>query len=137
MLLTFRRDGVEELLTKEMEGPSGNKPYTGKGWGCRASKAHGLDLVGDQGIYLICNRPMEKSPSESGLIVYARESDPTSNQQFDEWYHTKRTAFGGDDGVNFIDAAAVLKWIKNTSDTLLCMDLTPSSMSLLYRKPGG
>lgn len=133
MILTFDKAKVMELMRFEHAGKSSPKPYTGEGWGCKAVKSHGLVLVGDQGVYLLANRKQEKAPSKSGLIAYAKESDPTNKRlEFDEWYGAKRASFGGDDGCEFLTARSVLAWLNANRDSkVLRMDLTPRGYVLL------
>lgn len=38
------------------------------------------------------------------MVVYAEECDPDKN---DDWFEVKRRTFGGDDGVDFIDAESL------------------------------
>lgn len=136
MKLTFKRAEIMKLIKAELAGPCGAKPYTGEGWDTRAVKSHGLVLVGDQGIYFVCNRKMEKSPSELGLVAYAQESDPTNktDEEFDDWYGVKNEAFGGDDGCEFVTAKNIQKWLGACKDqTLMFMDLTPRGYTLLGR----
>lgn len=64
-----------------------------------AGELPGLWLVGDHGVYLMSNGKLPAGGRP--LVVYAEECDPHTN---DDWFHIKRKTFGGDDGVDFIDA---------------------------------
>ncbi|PDS41343.1 hypothetical protein CO662_29330 [Rhizobium anhuiense] len=59
----------------------------------------GLWLVGDHGVYLMSNGKLLDGAKP--LVVYAEECDPSTN---DDWFDVKRRTFGGDDGVDFINA---------------------------------
>ncbi|MDZ7602163.1 MAG: DUF3085 domain-containing protein [Hoeflea sp.] len=60
----------------------------------------GLWLVGDHGVYLCSNG---KQPDGARpLVVHAEECNPDT---CDDWFEVKRRTFGGDDGVEFLDAA--------------------------------
>lgn len=67
----------------------------------------GLWLVGDHGIYLMCNMPSE-DVRQAGIqhVVYARQANPET-MAFEEWYQAKRDIFGADDGVEFLSAESV------------------------------
>jgi len=56
-----------------------------------------LQLVGDQGVYLITNAKFEdkSSPASRGTVAYAKGCDPNKD---DEFYENKVALFGGDDG---------------------------------------
>lgn len=60
----------------------------------------GLWLVGDHGVYLCSNGKL--SDGARPLVVYAEECNPDT---CDDWFEVKRRTFGGDDGVEFLDAA--------------------------------
>lgn len=59
----------------------------------------GLLLVKDQGVYLLSNG----SPSllvegvGSHVVAYAKEADPTSGGEFDDWWEAAQAIMGGDD----------------------------------------
>lgn len=62
----------------------------------------GLHLVGDQGVYLMSNGSLALLVEEgntSNVVAYAKESDPTAEGDFDDWYEAKRSILGGDDCV--------------------------------------
>lgn len=62
----------------------------------------GLILVGDQGVYLMSNAPIE-SVKAAGVshVAYAAEADPTA-LPFEAWWDNKRASFGPDDGTVFL-----------------------------------
>lgn len=134
MNLIFERTKVQELLAYELAGKPDNKPYTGKGWGCKGEKAHGLNLVGDQGVYLLANRKQKEAPAESGLIAYARGCNPDIDE-FDDWWNNKRASFGGDDGAEFIPVEDIQQWLERNAkvdnEVFLVIDLTPDQLSLV------
>ena len=59
----------------------------------------GLWLVGDHGVYLCSNGKL--ADGARPLIAYAEECDPNT---CDDWFEVKRRTFGGDDGVEFLEA---------------------------------
>jgi hypothetical protein len=135
MIIKFNRRKVRELMEAELSGPPGPEPYTGACWNRPEEVAHGLCLVGDHGIYLICNRGMKSAPSKSGLIAYAEECNPHT-MGFDDWYANKNAIFGGDDGAVFLPALDVSKWLGCNSGKSIKIDLNPSSATLLGTRKG-
>lgn len=86
----------------------------------------GLWLVGDEGVYIMSNGRL--TDGQRPLVVYAQECDPKTNP--DDW-HYKRQHFGGDDGVEFIDAAVLIKLIAAAPEaTHLRITLTDGEISL-------
>lgn len=59
----------------------------------------GLLLVKDQGVYLLSNGSPSLLVEGTGghVVAYAREADPTSAGEFDDWYDAARQIMGGDD----------------------------------------
>ena len=92
----------------------------------------GLWLVGDQGIYLMSNGrpPLLVDPADTrNVTVQAAETSPGSDP--DGWWEVKRAAFGGDDGVLFLELAFVEGLIARGRDGLVCMGLTPREIEAL------
>ncbi len=131
MMLKFDRAKVEALLKAETAREPGMIPYTGSGWGRPETRGHGLNLVGDQGVYLVCNspRPDGKCPAKSGDIAYAANCDPTT-MAFEDWYGAKERSFGSDDGVEFIPADNIRAWLENTQAPMARIDIGPKQFSL-------
>lgn len=86
----------------------------------------GLWLVGDEGVYAMSNGKL--AGSQRALVVYAEECNPQTNP---DYWHYKRQYFGGDDGVEFLDAAEIERLITATPDaTHLRIIMDDSSMSI-------
>ncbi|MDP3411091.1 DUF3085 domain-containing protein [Bosea sp. (in: a-proteobacteria)] len=86
----------------------------------------GLWLVGDEGVYIMSNGELAKD--QRPLVFYAQECDPKTNPN--SW-HYKRQHFGGDDGVEFLDAADLVKLIVAApTATHLTIAMTDSAISL-------
>jgi hypothetical protein len=62
----------------------------------------GLILVGDEGVYLMANVPIE-TVLAAGVphVAYAAEVNPKT-LPFDTWWEAKRRSFGPDDGTVFL-----------------------------------
>lgn len=103
MKLHFDKRIVDRLLEHSRNAESHSALY-----GDENTAKAGLWLVGDQGVYLMSNgNPHlpkdEANPDESSLVCYADECNPET-LDFDEWWDNKRASFGGDDGVEFLEA---------------------------------
>ncbi len=99
----------------------------------------GLWLVGDHGVYLMPNTTNGKHHALLGkddrrLVVYAKECNP-DRMEFDDWWENKRSSFGGDDGVEFLnlqeikDMAAHGSVDGHTPDSL-AIEFTPSQIAM-------
>ncbi|MBB5538814.1 DUF3085 domain-containing protein [Rhizobium giardinii] len=89
----------------------------------------GLWLVGDEGVYVMANGQL--ATGERPLVTYAEECDPNTNP---DCWHYKRRYFGGDDGVEFIDAAELEKLFAASPDAThlrIAMDDTSMSLNLI------
>ncbi len=86
----------------------------------------GLWLVGDEGVYILSNGKLAED--QRPLVVYAQECDPKTNP---DYWHYKRQHFGGDDGVEFLDAAMLVKLIDAApSATHLTIAMSDNALSL-------
>lgn len=86
----------------------------------------GLWLVGDEGVYIMSNGKLAED--QRPLVVYARECDPKTNP---EYWHYKRLHFGGDDGVEFLDAVVLVKLVNAAPlATHLTIAMTDDAVSL-------
>ena len=89
----------------------------------------GLWLVGDQGVYLMSNATMTEGQERADL-VYAAEVDP-EKLDFDTWWANKRASFGGDDGVEFLEADLIERWLEYAQGDTVHIRMTPESMEFL------
>jgi hypothetical protein len=100
-MLTFPLVSVCEVIARGRADAESNGGFRNPHYGLRPCKDEqpGLWLVGDHGVYLLSNGKL--AGGQKPLVVYAEECDPATN---DDWFEVKRRTFGGDDGVNFLDA---------------------------------
>lgn len=83
-------------------------------------------MVGDEGVYLLSNGKLAEG--QRPLVVYAQECDPKTNP---DYWHYKRQHFGGDDGIEFLDAEMLIKLITGSPRaTHLTIAMTDSSLSI-------
>ncbi len=126
-MFTFSLSDVRNVLERGQKDAVANGgyrvPYQGISPETKAGP--GLWLVGDEGVYLISNGKLSKG--QRPLVVYAEECNPKTNP---DCWHYKRQHFGGDDGVEFIDAALIQKIIASVPDaTHLQIRMDDASMS--------
>ncbi|KQW18118.1 hypothetical protein ASC80_22045 [Afipia sp. Root123D2] len=87
----------------------------------------GIWLVGDEGVYIMSNGKLAEG-QQRPLVVYAEECDPKTNP---EYWHYKRQYFGGDDGIDFLDAEMLVKLIAAApAATHLTLAMTDDSVSI-------
>lgn len=126
MKLHFPWDGIEKLLAEVITAKTARTLHgevTGKG----------LWLAGDAGVYLMANTTdgdinSSRKPDEKPFVVYAEECDPT-RMPFDDWWANKRMTFGGDDGVDFISLASIVRF-RRLDPTHLAVDFRSARMVL-------
>jgi len=84
----------------------------------------GLWLVGDEGVYILSNGKLTEG--QRPLVIYAEECNPKTNS---DYWHYKRRYFGGDDGVDFLDATELERIISAASGgTHLQISMDDTSM---------
>lgn len=131
MRLTFNRAEVVRLMAHAKEAETHAPAYSQTG-----EIVPSLWLVGDQGVYLMSNgRPGLKEDGGGNVVAYAEQINP-DKLEFDVWYPRKRTAFGGDDGVEPITVADIEDCLATYPSLTepLRISLTPRQMALVGYK---
>jgi hypothetical protein len=131
-MFTFSVTDVRALLARGREDALANGgfrvPY--QGLSSQTEARAGLWLVGDEGVYIMsCGRLAE---GQRPIVIHAEECDPKTNP---DYWHYKRQHFGGDDGVEFLDAIELEQLIAAASGMThlrIVMDDTSLSISLIY-----
>ncbi len=133
MMFTFSVADIRAVLDRGRADAHANGgfrvPYQGISPDTQARP--GLWLVGDEGVYLMSSGKLAEG--QRPFVVYAEEYDPKTNP--DTW-HYKRRHFGGDDGVEFIDAVELERLTASAPDAThlqITMDDTSLSLSLIRR----
>lgn len=111
-MLTFSIEAVRSVIARGIADADANGGFLDPHGGLSDidNRKPGLWLVGDHGVYLCSNgRLAEARP----LVVYAQECDPTRS---DDWFEIKRRTFGGDDGVDFLDAVELERLMSAAPD---------------------
>ncbi|RUV96617.1 DUF3085 domain-containing protein, partial [Mesorhizobium sp. M5C.F.Ca.IN.020.14.1.1] len=86
----------------------------------------GVWLVGDQGVYIMSNGKLAEGARP--LVVYSEQCHPLGNP---DWGHYKRRHFGGDDGIEFIEADRLIPLFdRNFRATHLNVVLTETEIAL-------
>ncbi|PZR89548.1 MAG: DUF3085 domain-containing protein [Stutzerimonas stutzeri] len=112
------RGRIDAVLNGGFRNPHGFTPGQ--------NERTGLWLVGDEGVYIMSNGKLVED--QRPLVVYAQECDPKTNP---DYWHYKRQHFGGDDGVEFLDAAELVKLIVAApTATHLTIAMTDNALSL-------
>ena len=127
-MFTFPILGVRKVIARGIEDAAANGGFRNPYYGIKPGKDEkpGLWLVGDQGVYLLSNGKLAEG--QRALVVYSDECHPVGNP---DWWHYKRRHFGGDDGIEFLDAEKLLPLFdRNTRCTHLRVQLTETDFSL-------
>ena len=132
-MITFSLTDIRAVLARGRVDAAANGgfrvPY--QGISPEAEARAGLWLVGDEGVYVMSNGKL--AGGQRALVVYAQECDPKNNP---DYWHYKRRYFGGDDGVEFIDAVELEKLVAVQPDAThlqIVMDDTSISISVIRR----
>jgi hypothetical protein len=125
MNFTFDAELVLLLLNNSLTAKEWRRTY----WFSDESEEQpGLWLVGDRGVYLISNskegvlKPESTPERPSHVVAYARECDPTTD---DNWVENKIKYFGGDDLVYFVDAESIQRGLAQAENGFLTIMITP------------
>ena len=128
MMFTFSVADIRAVLDRSRADAHANGgfrvPYQGISPDTQARP--GLWLVGDEGVYLMSSGKLAEG--QRPLVVYAEECDPKTNP---DYWHYKRQHFGGDDGIEFLDAEMLVKQIAAAPRaTHVRIEMTDTSMSI-------
>lgn len=100
-MLTFPITAIREVIARGISDAEANGGFRDPHFGLASGNDEkpGLWLVGDHGVYIMSNGKLAEGVKP--LVVCADECDP---EKCDDWFEVKRRTFGGDDGVDFLDA---------------------------------
>ena len=127
-MFTFSVTDVHAVITRGRIDALANGGFRNPYYGLRPGKDEkpGLWLVGDEGVYLLSNGKLAEG--QRALVVYAEECDPKTNP---DYWHYKHQHFGGDDGIEFLDAEMLMKLITGSPGAShLTITMTDSSLSI-------
>ncbi|NSZ09747.1 DUF3085 domain-containing protein [Agrobacterium tumefaciens] len=127
-MLSFPIESVRAVIARGRTDAVANGGYRNSHYGLHRGRDEkpGVWLVGDHGVYLCSNGKLPDG--EKPFVAYALECDPRTN---DDWFEVKRRTFGGDDGVEFIEAAQLEAMISACPNARhLGVSFQPDSMEL-------
>ncbi|MGR7993565.1 DUF3085 domain-containing protein [Xanthobacter sp. ZOL 2024] len=127
-MFTFSVPHVHAVITRGRIDAFLNGGFRNPYYGTRPGEGEqpGAWLVGDEGVYLMANGKLAEG--QKTFVIYAEECDPKTNP--DHW-HYKRQHFGADDGIEFLDAAMLVKLIRASPwATHLRIEMTDSNLSI-------
>lgn len=127
-MFTFPILGVRKVIDRGKTDAAANGGFRNPYYGLKPGKGAipGLWLVGDQGVYIMSNGKL--TDGDRPLVVYSDECHPVGNP---DWFHYKHRHFGGDDGIEFIDAERLIPLFdRNFRCTHLHVQLTETEVSL-------
>lgn len=134
-MFTFPVDQIRAVIARGESDAAENGGFRNPYYGLRPGEGEqpGLWLVGDEGVYLLSNGKL--ADGQRALVCYAEECNPSTNP---DYWHYKRRHFGGDDGIEFLDAAELMRLLNAMPDaTHLRVEMTDTSLSLTpVRLPG-
>ena len=127
-MFTFPIPGVRKVIERGKADAAANRGFHNPYYGLKPGQGEipGLWLVGDQGVYIMSNGKL--ADGDRPLVVYSDECHPVGNP---DWFHYKHRHFGGDDGIEFIDAERLIPLFdRNVRCTHLHVQLTEAQVSL-------
>ncbi|MCO6180952.1 DUF3085 domain-containing protein [Ciceribacter sp. RN22] len=132
-MFTFSVTDIHAVLERGRADAQANGGYRVpfRGMSSETDARPGLWLVGDEGVYVMSSGKLAEG--QRPLVVYAEECNPKTDP---DYWHTKRRYFGGDDGVEFIDAVELERLTAAAPDAthlLITMDDTSLSLTPIRR----
>ena len=127
-MFTFPILAVRKVVDRGIADAVVNCGFRNPYYGTRPGEGEkpGLWLVGDEGVYILSNGKLAEG--QRPFVVYAEECDPKTNP---DYWHYKRQHFGGDDGIEFLDAEMLMKLITGSpTATHLTITMTDASLSV-------
>ncbi len=127
-MFTFSVTAIHAVITRGRIDARMNGGFRNPHYGLAPGKDEkpGVWLVGDEGVYVMSNGKLAEG--QRSLVIYAEECDPKTNP---DYWHYKRQYFGGDDGIDFLDAELLVRSIEAlASATHLTIAMTDDSMAI-------
>lgn len=127
-MFTFPILAVRKVIARGIADASANGGFRNSYYGTRPGEGEkpGLWLVGDEGVYIMSNGKLAEGARP--LVVYSEQCHPVGNP---DWWDYKRRHFGGDDGIEFIEAERLIPLFdRNLRATHLNVVLTETEIAL-------
>jgi hypothetical protein len=125
-MFTFPIVAVRKVIDRGTADAAINGGFRNPYYGMKPGEGEipGLWLVGDQGVYIMSNGKLPDGGRP--LVVYSEECHPVGNP---DWFDYKHRHFGGDDGIEFIDAEACSRCSIGICAARISMCSSPSTRS--------
>ena len=127
-MFTFSVTAIHAVITRGRIDARMNGGFRNPHYGLAPGKDEkpGVWLVGDEGVYIMSNGKL--ADGQRSFVIYAEECDPKTNP---DYWHYKRQYFGGDGGIDFLDAELLVRSIEAlASATHLTIEMTDDSMAI-------
>ncbi|RWJ39786.1 MAG: DUF3085 domain-containing protein [Mesorhizobium sp.] len=127
-MFTFPILAVRKVIDRGIADAAANGGFRNPYYGTRPGEGEkpGVWLVGDEGVYILSNGKLAEGARP--LVVYSEQCHPVGNP---DWWHSKRRHFGGDDGIEFIEAERLIRLFdRNLRATHLNVVLTETEIAL-------
>lgn len=127
-MFTFPILAVRKVIERGKTDAAANGGFRKPYYGARPGEGEipGVWLVGDQGVYLLSNGKL--ADGDRPLVLYSEQCHPIGNP---DWFDYKRRHFGGDDGIEFIDAEQLVPLFnRNLRATHLNLWLSENEISI-------
>ena len=127
-MFTFSVTAIHAVITRGRIDARMNGGFRNPHYGLAPGKDEkpGVWLVGDEGVYIMSNGKL--ADGQRSFVIYAEDCDPKTNP---DYWHYKRQYFGGDDGIDFLDAELLVRSIEAlASATHLTIEMTDDSMAI-------
>ena len=127
-MFTFPILAVRRVIARGKEDAAANGGFRNPYYGTRPGEGEkaGLWLVGDEGVYLMSNGKLVDG--QQALVIYSEQCHPKGDI---DWWDYKRRHFGGDDGIEFIEAERLIPLFdRNMRATHLNIQLSETEVAL-------
>lgn len=127
-MFTFPILAVRKVIARGIADAAANGGFRNPYYGTRIGEGEkpGLWLVGDEGVYILSNGKLTEG--QDALVAYAGQCHPKGDI---DWWDYKRRHFGGDDGIEFIEAERLIPLLdRNMRATHLNIQLTETEIAL-------
>lgn len=127
-MFTFLIPAIRTVIERGQSDAAANGGFRNPYYGIKPGEGEkpGLWLVGDSGVYIMANGKLTQG--DRPLVVYSEECHPVGNP---DWFDYKRRHFGGDDGIEFLDAEQIFPLInRDFRFTHLRVQLSEAEVSL-------
>ncbi len=127
-MFTFPILAVRKDIARGITDAASNDGFRNPFYGSRRGKGEkpGLWLVGDEGVYLMSNGKLVDG--QQALVIYSEQCHPKGDI---DWWDYKRRHFGGDDGIEFIEAERLIPLFdRNMRATHLNIQLSETEVAL-------